>query len=175
MTYRLSYLMSAAIIKVSKALKAWVYRSYVKGTVVIPDSTRINGKAIFTKSVTLGENCHFNGIEMTGFGRVSVGNNFHSGRDCVFITSFHNYEGASVPYDHSFISKDIIIDDNVWLGRNVIVLAGARLGEGCIIQAGSVVVGEIPAMSIAGGHPAKVFKYRNSGRYLDNVKNGRFF
>ena len=40
-------------------------------------------------------------------------------------------------------------------------LGGVHIGEGAIIQAGSVVVSDIPPYAIAGGHPAKVFKYRD--------------
>ena len=40
--------------------------------------------------------------------------------------------------------------------------------------AGSVVVGEIPKYGIAGGHPAKVFKYRNAEHYEKLKKEGRF-
>lgn len=47
----------------------------------------------------------------------------------------------------------------------MIVLPGAHIKEGAIIQAGSVVMGEIDKCGIAGGHPAKVFKYRNFEHY----------
>jgi acetyltransferase-like isoleucine patch superfamily enzyme len=47
----------------------------------------------------------------------------------------------------------------------VTVLPGVTLGKGCIIQAGSVVTMNIPDLAIAGGHPAQVFKYRNSEKY----------
>lgn len=78
------------------------------------------------------------------------------------ISEIHNYDcGEAIPYDNTYIQKEIIIDDFVWLGDRVIVLGGSHIGEGAIIQAGSVVVGDIPPMAIAGGHPAKPFKYRD--------------
>lgn len=51
----------------------------------------------------------------------------------------------------------------------MIVLGGVRIGEGAIIQAGSVVVKDIPRCAIAGGHPAAVFKYRDIEHY-DTLK-----
>lgn len=45
------------------------------------------------------------------------------------------------------------------------ILGGVTLGEGCIIQAGSVVSRSIPACGIAGGNPAQVFKYRDIEHY----------
>ena len=67
-----------------------------------------------------------------------------------------------------------MIGDNVWIGDRVIILGGAVIGEGAIIQAGSVVIGEIPPMAIAGGHPAKVFKYRDMGHYIKLKNEGKF-
>lgn len=49
----------------------------------------------------------------------------------------------------------VVIGANVWIGDGVAVLNGARIGDGCIIGANSVVAGEIPAGTIAVGAPAR--------------------
>jgi len=67
-----------------------------------------------------------------------------------------------------------LIEDNVWLGHRVIILGGVTIGEGAIIQAGSVVVKDIPKYAIAGGHPAKVFKYRDIKHYNRLKKEKKF-
>lgn len=93
----------------------------------------------------------------------------------MMITQIHNYDnGKKIPYDDTYIYKDIIIEDNVWLGSRVIILGGVTIGEGSIIQAGSVVVKDIPKYAIAGGHPAKVFKYRDIEHY-EKLKMGNKF
>ncbi|AGM26203.1 maltose O-acetyltransferase [Spiroplasma syrphidicola EA-1] len=56
------------------------------------------------------------------------------------------------------ISKEIIIENNVWLGANVTVTPGVVIGENSIIGAGSVVTKNIPKNVIAAGIPAKVIK-----------------
>lgn len=135
----------------------------------------VNRFSIVSRSTVLGENVNFNGIRISGIGKVLIGSNFHSGRDCLMISQNHNYDnGNAIPYDNTYIPKDILIGDNVWLGDRVIVLGGAIIGEGAIIQAGSVVIGEIPPMAIAGGHPAKVFKYRDIIHY-EKLKDDRKF
>ena len=48
------------------------------------------------------------------------------------------------------------------------------IGEGAIVQAGSVVCKDIPKYGIAGGHPAVVFKYRNIDHYLELKRNEKF-
>jgi acetyltransferase-like isoleucine patch superfamily enzyme len=126
----------------------------------------VNGKSSVTSTTTLGANVNFNGMQITGGGRVFIGDNFHSGPDCLFISENHNFDsGSSIPYDSTYVHKDIAISDNVWLGSRVIVLGGVTIGEGAIIQAGSCVVSDIPSYAIAGGHPAKSFGRRNVEHY----------
>ena len=49
-----------------------------------------------------------------------------------------------------------MIGNNVWFGQNVTVLRGSDIGDNCIIGYGSVVMGKIPANSVAAGCPCKV-------------------
>ena len=56
----------------------------------------------------------------------------------------------------------------------MIVLGGVTIGEGAIIQAGSVVVKDIPKYAIAGGHPCIPFKQRDIVHYLKLKKEKKF-
>jgi acetyltransferase-like isoleucine patch superfamily enzyme len=135
----------------------------------------VNFPCHFTKNTIIGNNCHFNGMQVNGNGEVHFGNNFHSGKECQIFTSYHNYDfGVAIPYDNTFIDKNVIIEDNVWLGTRVIILGGISLGEGCVIQAGSVVVNNIPKCAIAGGAPAKIFKMRDIEHY-EKLKSEKAF
>lgn len=58
--------------------------------------------------------------------------------------------------------KDVIIEDDVWVGTNVTILSGVKIGRGSVIAAGAVVTKSIPPYSIAGGIPANVIKKRFS-------------
>ena len=136
---------------------------------------RVNKFSVVTKNTILGNNVNFNGMHISGCGIVKIGDNFHSGTECMIISSFHNYDqGKAIPYDNTYIDKDVEIKDNVWIGSRVMVLGGVKIGEGAIIQAGSVVVSDIPDYAIAGGHPAKVFKYRDIHHY-DELKKRESF
>ena len=166
--------MNARLLGVVKSLRTVVravQRSYYKRLALLQvgsytEPVRVNGPTRFTPRTTLGKNTNFNGLTISGRGWVHIGDNFHSGPECMLITSYHNYDhGTSIPYDRTFVDKDITIEENVWLGTRVIVLGGVRLGEGCIIQAGSVVVTDIERCAIAGGSPARVFKYRDVEHY----------
>lgn len=135
---------------------------------------RVNFRSRVTTKTRLGANVHFNGMSIQGIGCVTIGDNFHSGPECVIITSNHNYLGKALPYDDSVVVRDVHIGDNVWLGLRVIVLPGVNIGSGAIIQAGSVVTRDIPPLAIAGGHPAKVFSERDANHYEQLLNAGQF-
>lgn len=137
---------------------------------------RVNFYSRFTKNTYLGENTNFNGLIIRGKGKVVIGNNFHSGKDILFLNSYHKYDnGDAIPYDSKItIDKPIIIKDNVWVGDRVTVLGGVTLEEGAIIQAGAVVISDVSYCAIVGGNPAKVFKYRDIEEYERLKKKGRF-
>jgi acetyltransferase-like isoleucine patch superfamily enzyme len=138
------------------------------------DPLKVNGYSTCTNKTILGKNVNFNGMRIGGCGSVVIGDNFHSGVECLIITQNHNYEGNTIPYDNTYICKDVFIEDNVWLGSRVIILGGVTIGEGAIIQAGSVVVKNIPKYAIAGGHPIKVFSQRNIEHYKKLKSQGKF-
>jgi len=137
---------------------------------------KVNFYSRFTTNTFIGKNCHFNGLIIRGKGKVVIGDNFHCGKNVLFINSYHKYDGGdAIPYDtKETIDKDIIIEDNVWIGDRVIILGGVRIGEGAIIQAGAVVVKDVPKYAIVGANPAKVFKYRDIENYERLKKEGKY-
>tara|TARA_R110001599_G_scaffold153137_2_gene338325 strand:- start:4192 stop:4704 length:513 start_codon:yes stop_codon:yes gene_type:complete len=152
-----------------------IYTWFAKKTLgILKGDIKVNGFSKFTKNCVFGHNLHFNGLQVLGGGRVEIGNNFHSGPECQFITQNHNINGSKIPYDNTYIIKNIVIGDNVWLGSRVTILGGVTIGEGAVIQAGSVVVKNIPAYSIAGGHPCKPFAERDKEKYLKLKEEGMF-
>ncbi len=56
--------------------------------------------------------------------------------------------------------KKIIIGNDVYCGAHCIFLGGTKIGDHCVIAAGSVVSGEIPPYSVVGGNPARVIRKR---------------
>lgn len=136
---------------------------------------RCNFPCKFTRNTVIGNNCHFNGMKISGNGRVSIGNNFHSGKNIRILTTYHNYDrGTALPYDDTTYDADVIIEDNVWLGESVMILGGVTIGEGAVIQAGSVVCKSVPPLSVSGGHPAVPFKYRDKDHYCKLKETGSF-
>lgn len=71
----------------------------------------------------------------------------------VYDTNYH-------PVDSKHITKclPVIIGANVWLGRNVIILPGSKVGDHTVVTAGSVVSGEVPSRVLISGNPAKIVR-----------------
>lgn len=56
--------------------------------------------------------------------------------------------------------RDVIVEEDVWIGARVTLLCGVRVGRGAIVAAGAVVTRDVPPYAIVGGVPAKVVSYR---------------
>jgi acetyltransferase-like isoleucine patch superfamily enzyme len=135
---------------------------------------RIGGKTKINGASYLGKYNSFNGIRVIGAGKFITGNHIQCGQEILVLTQNHNYESTHIPYGYDVVKKDVIIDSFVWIGSRVTLLPGTHIGEGAIIQGGSVVHGQIPPYSIAGGNPAKVFKQRNI-EHFEKLKKEKMF
>lgn len=83
----------------------------------------------------------------------------------------HNYfnvtSGASKLFDDSIPEHpkrkgQIIIGNDVWIGRGSTIMGGITIGNGAVISANSHVTKDVPPYAIVGGNPAKIIKYRFS-------------
>lgn len=164
-----------SIRKIIKPLLTRYYSFHVKMRAKsVGKGLKVNFRSAISRNTTLGNNVNMNGLIVRGKGELSIGDNFHSGPDILILTQNHNYQGDAIPYDNTYIKGKTTIEDNVWIGARVTILPNVRIGEGAIIQAGSVVVKDIPKFGIAGGSPAKVFKYRDQEHYLKLKNEGKF-
>ena len=107
--------------------------------------------------VVIGEDCAINSgcVLYTGNG-ITMGNGVAVAANCTFASTNHEYKQRHVPIRHQGFRASkggIVIEDDVWIGANVVLLDGAVLRQGCVIGAGSVVRGEVPAYSVQGGNP----------------------
>lgn len=92
--------------------------------------------------------------------RVEVGEHCMLANGCLITDANHRFDDPDRPVPwQGFTSKGpTVIEDNVWLGANVVVTSGVTIGRRSVIGANSVVTESIPAYSIAAGAPATVLR-----------------
>lgn len=109
-------------------------------------------------NITIGENFYSNhNLIILDCTTVEFGDNVLIGPNCSFYAPEHPVDFKTRNSSLEF-AKPIKIGNNVWIGGSVVVLGGVTIGDNCVIGAGSVVVKDIPANSIAVGNPCKVIK-----------------
>ena len=118
----------------------------------------VNRPCIFTalmpdSHLLIGNNCGFSGTVIGCFDRITLGNNVKCGANTLITDSDWHLDDprAGEP-------KPIVLEDNVWLGVDVTVLKGVRIGANSVIGANSLVVHDIPANVVAAGNPCKVIR-----------------
>lgn len=109
-------------------------------------------------NIEIGENFYSNhNLVILDPAKVTFGDNVFIAPNCGFYTAGHPLE-VDIRNSGSEYAKPIKVGNNVWIGANVIVLPGVTIGDNCTIGAGSVVVKDIPANTLAVGNPCKVIK-----------------
>ena len=143
--------------------------SQKKDSIVINNGSSI-GKGTYISNyekpdskIIIGKNCGLGWYNnYYGQGGITIGNNVMTASNVCILTSNHGYKDISVPIIRQESTyAPVSIGDDCWLGYNVIVLPGVKIGKHCTIGAGSVVTKDIPDYSIAVGSPCKVVKRYN--------------
>lgn len=130
------------------------------------------------KTLIIGKNCEFGDFtHIVAYGKVEVGNNVLIASKCFISDVNHgDYSGDEQskpnlsPNERKLIIKKTRIGNNVWIGENVVILAGAQIGDGVVIGANSVISKNVLSNTIVAGAPAKIIKRYN----MDTKKWERF-
>lgn len=139
----------------------WRKRIHHKG------NYRIHARASLRNSqnIYLGENVRITMdccIWAEQHSKIVFGDNVLVGPGVKMFCGNHGIKLCGIPMVYQERSeKDIIIGNDVWIGANSILVSGAKINDGAIVAAGSVVTKEVPANAIVAGSPAKVIKCRS--------------
>lgn len=112
------------------------------------------------KNLTIGEFCHIN--ENVFIQGANIGNHVMIAPNVSILNSTHNYQNIDLPMIMQGEVKGLnpIIEDDVWIGRNAVIMPNIKIGKGSIIGAGAIVTKDVEPYSIVGGVPAKLIKKR---------------
>ena len=108
--------------------------------------------------VVLGQRTYLNSgcVLYSGHG-ITIGNDVLIAANCTLAPVNHAFRDKNLLIrQQGFLPGrgGILIEDDVWIGANCVLLDGAVLRRGCVVGAGSLVRGELPAYSISHGSPA---------------------
>jgi maltose O-acetyltransferase len=128
----------------------WDRRSFFENGIYIGNTTNLS----------IGKCCEIN--ENTFIQGAYIGDHVMIAPGVCLLANMHKHENIEVPMILQGKDKGMAVrlENDVWLGRNVIVMPGITINQGAIVAAGAVVTRDIPAYCIYGGVPAKLIKKR---------------
>lgn len=108
--------------------------------------------------VFIGFGCEFNVRK-----RVEIGADCLIASGCKFIDHDHGSSRRDLPMNqqHQGAEESITVEEDVWIGANVVVLKGVCIGRGAIVAAGAVVTKSIEPFGVWGGVPARKIAERS--------------
>ena len=112
------------------------------------------------KNIEIGSNCQINEGVFIQSGH--IGNYVLIAPNVSLLGAFHAFDNTEIPISKQKITNEnpCVIEDDVWIGRNVVIMPGVHIGKGSIVGANAVVTKDIESYSIVGGVPAKLIRKR---------------
>ena len=111
-------------------------------------------------NVQIGKGCHIN--ENVFIQGATIGDFVMVAPNVSILNDSHTFECIDIPMvqQPKVMNDNPTIGDDVWIGRNAVILNGVRIGEGAIVGAGAVVTRDVEPFTVVGGVPAKLIKMR---------------
>ena len=104
------------------------------------------------------------GINCTVPSNTKIGKYVMMGPNCRILPHNHKFDRTDIPMCHQGITDKLptVIEDDVWIGRDVLMTPGRHIKKGTIIAGGCVLCKDFSGYSIVGGNPSKLIKSRTS-------------
>ncbi|MBR4670017.1 MAG: acyltransferase [Butyrivibrio sp.] len=122
---------------------------YKKGSVRLGSYNQNRGNLYLVADggdLKIGSHCFFNtGTCITAAQSVTIGDNCKFGNNVVIVDHDHDFRNKT---DAEFISSEVVIEDDVWVGAGAVILRGTHIGKGAVIGAGSIIKGKIEPNAI---------------------------
>lgn len=132
------------------------YRKFSLGTHSVVESYSCINNAV--GDVVIGDHTRI-GIHNTIIGPVTIGSHVNLAQGITVTALNHNFENIKERIDSQGITtKQVVINDDVWIGANAVILPGVTIGLHAVVAAGAVVTTDVPENTVVGGVPAKIIK-----------------
>lgn len=112
--------------------------------------------------LTMGEHSSIGPYGYVGCsGRITIGKNVMFGPKCSLFAENHNFSDINIDIKSQGVNqKGITVEDDCWIGSNVIILDGVTIGRGSVIGAGTLVTKDVPAGSVVTDKREKAIRVR---------------
>ena len=141
--------------------RVW-YVSKILGLMPYDKNSKIEHNVYLSngKGISMGNNCRIN--ENVFIQEAVIGSNVLIAPNVAILSVSHNHQNVEIPIvdQGDSLPNPPIIEDNVWIARNVVIMPGIHIGTGAIIGAGAIVTKNVAPYSVMGGVPAKLIKSR---------------
>ncbi|MBY6018477.1 sugar O-acetyltransferase [Halomonas denitrificans] len=112
----------------------------------------------FGKTIHIGRGCFINtNVVMLDGAEIHIGDNVMVGPSVQFYTASHSLNHLE-RRQWETLCQPIRIEQDAWIGGNVVINPGVTIGARAVVAAGAVVTRDVPADTLVGGVPAKVIK-----------------
>lgn len=96
------------------------------------------------------------GVLIAAFAGITLGAHVMIGEHTSLRDQDHKKDEPGTPIARQgHVARQIVVEDDVWIGRGCAILAGVRIGKGAVVGANSVVTGDVAAGTIVAGAPAR--------------------
>jgi acetyltransferase-like isoleucine patch superfamily enzyme len=114
------------------------------------------------QNLIIGNNVKINrNVYITATDSITIGNDVLIGPNTIINSGNHKYSDPNILIrEQGHFSKAIIIENDVWIGANVCILKGVKIGKGAVVGAGAVVTKNVEPYTVVAGVPAKIIKLR---------------
>lgn len=94
-------------------------------------------------------------------GKIVIGNNVMIGPKCSMFAENHNFKDTDKPIKMQGVNQlGINIEDDCWIGSNVVILDGVTVGKGSVIGAGTILTHDVPPNTVVIDRRDKYIKNR---------------
>lgn len=150
--FSVSYFINRSILKLLGVKIGKNLKTLPITTIENPKNIQIGDNAWISKNVALYANSG-----------IIIGDDVIIAKDVSIISGDHGHSDKSKKINQQGMRKDaqpIIIGNDVWIGEKAVILKMVKVGDGCVIGAGSIVTKDVPPYSVVAGNPAKIIKQR---------------
>ena len=144
-----------------------------RGRYNIHENAALGKLHITGMNVSIGKGTYYNSgyISAGKSPKVTIGAWSAIGYNVSIVASTHDVNFPTGPEElRPMHSGDVSIGDGVWIGNNVVILPGCKIGNFSVIGANSVVNADVPDFAICAGIPARVIRGKDKAECAAHVK-----